>query len=41
MNAPAVARAVETSVLLRERDKDIAILVLNRPQAPTACPRHC
>src|SRR5689334_16777976 len=33
MNAPAVARAVETPVLLRERDKDIAVLVLNRPQA--------
>ena len=33
MNAPSVARAVDTPVLLRERDKDIAILVLNRPQA--------
>jgi enoyl-CoA hydratase/carnithine racemase len=33
MNAPAVARAIETPVLLRERDQDIAILVLNRPQA--------
>ena len=32
---PAAARASETSapVLLRERDNDIAILVLNRPQA--------
>jgi enoyl-CoA hydratase/carnithine racemase len=33
MNAPTTARAVETPVLLRERDKDIVILVLNRPQA--------
>ena len=33
MNAPAVARAVETPVLLRERNQDIAVLVLNRPQA--------
>jgi enoyl-CoA hydratase/carnithine racemase len=33
MNAPAVARAVEMPVLLRERDKGIAILLLNRPQA--------
>jgi enoyl-CoA hydratase/carnithine racemase len=32
MNAPTIARA-ETPVLLRERNKDIAILVLNRPQA--------
>jgi len=32
---PAAARAIETSapVLLRERDKHIAILLLNRPQA--------
>src|ERR1700682_5201341 len=32
---PAAARAVETSapVLLRDRDGDIAILILNRPQA--------
>ena len=33
MNAPSVVRAVETPVLLRERDNDIAILLLNRPQA--------
>ena len=33
MNAPAVARAIDTPVLLRERDDDIAILLLNRPQA--------
>jgi enoyl-CoA hydratase/carnithine racemase len=30
---PARASATSTPVLLRERDKDIAILVLNRPQA--------
>jgi enoyl-CoA hydratase/carnithine racemase len=35
MSAPTTARTVDTSapVLLRERDKDIATLVLNRPQA--------
>ena len=35
MNAPTAARATNTSapVLVRERDNDIAILVLNRPQA--------
>ena len=33
MNALAVTRAAETPVLLRERNKDIAILLLNRPQA--------
>jgi len=35
MNVPGAARAVDTAapVLLRERDKDVAILVLNRPQA--------
>lgn len=33
MNAPAVARAADRPVLLRERDKDIVMLVLNRPQA--------
>lgn len=35
MNAPTAAHAVDTPVppLLREHDKDIAILVLNRPQA--------
>ncbi len=33
MNAPAVTRVIETPVLLRERNKDIAVLVLNRPQA--------
>jgi enoyl-CoA hydratase/carnithine racemase len=32
MNAPAVPRAADASALLRERDNDIAILVLNRPQ---------
>ena len=35
MSAPTAARTVDASasVLLREREKDIAILVLNRPQA--------
>jgi len=33
MNAPAVAHTIERPVLLRERDMDIAILSLNRPQA--------
>jgi enoyl-CoA hydratase/carnithine racemase len=33
MDAPTVARAIDTPVLVRERDKDIAILLLNRPQA--------
>jgi enoyl-CoA hydratase/carnithine racemase len=35
MNVPTAARATDTSasVLVRERDNDIAILVLNRPQA--------
>ncbi len=35
MNAPTAARTIDASasVLLRERDQDIAVLVLNRPQA--------
>jgi len=35
MNAPTAARTVDASVpvLLRQREKDVAILVLNRPQA--------
>jgi enoyl-CoA hydratase/carnithine racemase len=35
MNAPTAARTVDASasVLLRERDQDIAVLMLNRPQA--------
>ena len=35
MSAPTAARIADTAapVLLRERDKDIAVLVLNRPQA--------
>jgi len=33
MNAPTVARVSEASVLLREREEDVVILVLNRPQA--------
>jgi enoyl-CoA hydratase/carnithine racemase len=33
MNAPSVVRTVETSVLLREREDDIAILLLDRPRA--------
>ncbi len=35
MNAPTPARTVDAAapVLLREREKDIAVLVLNRPQA--------
>jgi enoyl-CoA hydratase/carnithine racemase len=35
MNAPTSSRTVDTAspVLLREREKDIAVLVLNRPQA--------
>src|SRR5262249_9784980 len=33
MNAPTTNLTADTSVLLRERDGDIAILVLNRPDA--------
>ena len=33
MNAPAAKFTADTPVLLRERDGDVAILVLNRPEA--------
>ena len=35
MSAPTAARTIDASasVLLREREQDIAVLVLNRPQA--------
>ena len=33
MNAPTATLTVDAPVLLRERDKDVAILVLNRPEA--------